>query len=44
MKKCSYIIDYLKNNKVMVVLDEAHRIKRSEGVWAGSGFIIIEIL
>ena len=30
----SYIIDYLKNNKVMVVLDEAHRIKRSEGVWA----------
>ena len=30
----TYIIDYLKNNKVMVVLDEAHRIKRSEGVWA----------
>ena len=25
--------DFLKQNKVMVVVDEAHRIKNSEGVW-----------
>tara|TARA_Y100000741_G_scaffold179296_1_gene136233 strand:- start:2335 stop:4335 length:2001 start_codon:yes stop_codon:yes gene_type:complete len=28
------VINYLKNHKVMVVLDEAHRIKRVEGKWA----------
>ena len=34
------IIDYLKNNKVMVVIDEAHRIKNAEGVWGQS---VVEI-
>lgn len=27
------IIDFLQNNKTMVVVDEAHRIKNPEGVW-----------
>ncbi|MEI6490722.1 MAG: DEAD/DEAH box helicase [bacterium] len=34
------IIDFLKKNKTMVVVDEAHRIKNTEGVWGQS---IIEI-
>lgn len=34
------IIDFLKNNKTMVVVDEAHRIKNPEGVWGKS---IVEI-
>ncbi|MYE37908.1 MAG: DEAD/DEAH box helicase [Candidatus Spechtbacteria bacterium SB0662_bin_43] len=34
------IIDFLKNNDVMVVIDEAHRIKNVEGVWGRS---VIEI-
>jgi SNF2 family DNA or RNA helicase len=27
------IIDFLQNNKTMVVVDEAHRIKNPEGIW-----------
>ncbi len=34
------IIDFLKKNKVMVVVDEAHRIKNAEGVWGRS---VVEI-
>lgn len=30
------IIDFLKRNKTMVVVDEAHRIKNPEGVWGKS--------
>jgi SNF2 family DNA or RNA helicase len=30
------IIEFLKNNKTMVVVDEAHRIKNPEGVWGRS--------
>lgn len=30
------IIDFLKKHKVMVVVDEAHRIKNAEGVWGRS--------
>jgi len=30
------IIDFLKRNKTMVVVDEAHRIKNAEGVWGQS--------
>jgi len=30
------IKDFLKNNKVMLVVDEAHRIKNPDGVWANS--------
>lgn len=30
------IIDFLKRNKAMVVVDEAHRIKNPEGVWGRS--------
>ncbi len=30
------IIDFLKSNKTMVVVDEAHRIKNPEGVWGKS--------
>ncbi|MCH3881605.1 DEAD/DEAH box helicase [Tenacibaculum aquimarinum] len=32
----SDIIDFLKRNKTMVVVDEAHRIKNPEGVWGRS--------
>lgn len=32
----SDIIDFLKRNKTMVVVDEAHRIKNPEGVWGQS--------
>lgn len=34
------IVDFLKRNKTMVVIDEAHRIKNPDGVWGKS---IIEI-
>lgn len=34
------LIDFLKRNKTMVVIDEAHRIKNPEGVWGKS---VIEI-
>ncbi len=34
------IKDFLKNNKVMLVVDEAHRIKNPDGIWANS---ILEI-
>lgn len=34
------IVDFLKRNKTMVVVDEAHRIKNPEGVWGKS---IVEI-
>ena len=30
------IIDFLKRNKTMIVVDEAHRIKNHEGVWGRS--------
>lgn len=30
------IIDFLKRNKTMVVVDEAHRIKNPEGIWGKS--------
>ena len=30
------ILDFLKRNKVLVVMDEAHRIKNAEGVWGRS--------
>ncbi len=30
------IVDFLKRNKTMVVVDEAHRIKNPEGVWGQS--------
>lgn len=30
------IVDFLKRNKTMVVVDEAHRIKNHEGVWGKS--------
>lgn len=32
----SDLIDFLKRNKTMVVVDEAHRIKNPEGVWGQS--------
>jgi len=32
----SQIIDFLKENKTLVVVDEAHRIKNHEGVWGKS--------
>jgi len=32
----SDIVDFLKRNKTMVVVDEAHRIKNPEGVWGQS--------
>lgn len=32
----SDIIDFLKRNKTMVIVDEAHRIKNPEGVWGQS--------
>ncbi len=32
----SEIIDFLTQNKAMVVMDEAHRIKNAEGVWGKS--------
>ncbi|MEP3890777.1 MAG: DEAD/DEAH box helicase [Hellea sp.] len=34
------IIDFLKQHKVMVVVDEAHRIKNAEGVWGTSAIEI----
>jgi len=34
------IIDFLKSHKVMVVVDEAHRIKNAEGVWGSSAIEI----
>lgn len=34
------IIEFLKNNKTMVVVDEAHRIKNPEGIWGKS---VVEI-
>ena len=34
------IMDFLRQNKVMVVVDEAHRIKNPEGVWGKS---VVEI-
>lgn len=34
------IIDFLKHNKTMVVVDEAHRIKNAEGVWGSSAIEI----
>ncbi len=30
------VLDFLKSNKVMVVVDEAHRIKNPDGVWGRS--------
>jgi SNF2 family DNA or RNA helicase len=36
----SQIIDFLKSNRTLVVVDEAHRIKNHEGVWGKS---VIEI-
>lgn len=36
----SEILAFLKNNKTMVVVDEAHRIKNPEGVWGKS---VVEI-
>jgi SNF2 family DNA or RNA helicase len=30
------IIDFLKRNKTMIVVDEAHRIKNPEGIWGSS--------
>lgn len=36
----SEIKDFLKNNKVMLVVDEAHRIKNPDGIWSNS---ILEI-
>ncbi len=32
----SQIIDFLKENKTLVVVDEAHRIKNHEGIWGRS--------
>lgn len=34
------IIDFLKTNKTMVVIDEAHRIKNAKGIWGQS---VVEI-
>ena len=34
------IVDFLKQNKVMVVVDEAHRIKNADGVWGSSAIEI----
>lgn len=34
------IVDFLKQNKTLVVVDEAHRIKNAEGVWGQS---VVEI-
>jgi len=36
----SDVINFLKNNKVLVVVDEAHRIKNAEGVWGKSAIEI----
>jgi SNF2 family DNA or RNA helicase len=30
------VIDFLKQNKVLVVVDEAHRIKNADGIWGSS--------
>ena len=30
------IVDFLKQNKAMVIVDEAHRIKKAEGIWGQS--------
>lgn len=34
------IIDFLKQNKVLVVVDEAHRIKNADGIWGNSAIDI----
>lgn len=34
------VIDYLKQNKVLVVVDEAHRIKNADGLWGNSAIDI----
>lgn len=34
------IIDFLKQNKVLVVVDEAHRIKNADGIWGTSAIDI----
>lgn len=36
------IIDFLKQNKTMVVIDEAHRIKNAKGIWGQSVVKIAE--
>lgn len=34
------VIDYLRQNKVFVVVDEAHRIKNADGIWGNSAIDI----
>lgn len=34
------VIDFLKQNKVLVVVDEAHRIKNADGLWGNSAIDI----
>lgn len=34
------IVDFLKQNKVLVVVDEAHRIKNADGMWGSSAIDI----
>lgn len=34
------IIDFLKQNKTMIIVDEAHRIKNAEGIWGQSAIEI----
>lgn len=34
------VIDFLKQNKVLVVVDEAHRIKNADGIWGRSAIEI----
>jgi SNF2 family DNA or RNA helicase len=34
------VIDFLKQNKVLVVVDEAHRIKNADGIWGSSAIDI----
>lgn len=34
------VIDFLKQNKVLVVVDEAHRIKNADGLWGSSAIEI----
>lgn len=34
------VIDFLKQNKVLVVVDEAHRIKNADGLWGSSAIDI----
>lgn len=36
----SQVIDFLKQNKVLVVVDEAHRIKNADGIWGSSAIEI----